>query len=290
VVVGKVKEVGLSVTDGIAVPVPLSDTTCGEPVAVSVMLRVAENAPAAAGLKAAKNEHEAPTASELPQLVNSSNDVGLVPPSRTELMVVLTEPEFVRVMTCASLVVPLTLLGKVIVVGLKVTEFAGTAIPLSVANCGEPVTLSAADRLAVRVPVASGLNSTETVQVAATASVVPQVVADLRKEVALVPVTVSEVRVSVPVPVFLSVTICAGEVKPSAVEAKDRLVGERVMASVGVATPLPVSAAVCGDPVALSASERLAVSVPVAAGLNSTETAQDAPGASEAVQVFAEIR
>ena len=52
VVVGKAMLVVLSFTEGTAVPVPVSVTFCGEPVAVSVMLSVPERAAAEAGLKA----------------------------------------------------------------------------------------------------------------------------------------------------------------------------------------------------------------------------------------------
>ena len=79
-------------------------------------------------------------------------------------------------------------------------------MPVSVTVCGEPVALSAMERLAVSVPTAAGLNSTETVQLAPEANVEPQVVADFKNEVALVPVIVSEVSVTVAVPVFFSVT------------------------------------------------------------------------------------
>lgn len=206
-----------------------------------------------------------------------------------ELMVVLTDPVFLKVIVCASLVVPVTVFGKAIEVGLKVTESAETPVPVSVAVCGDPDALSATERLAVSVPVATGLNSTETVQVAAAANVEPQVVADLRNDEALVPVMVSEVRFTVPVPVFFIVTVCAAEVDPSAVEAKVRVVGESETVNVAAA-PVPESATFCGDPVALSATERLAVNVPVAAGLNSTESVQLAAAARVVPQVFAEIR
>ena len=79
-------------------------------------------------------------------------------------------------------------------------------MPVSVTAWGEPVALSAMERLAVSAPTAAGLNSTETVQLAPEANVEPQVVADLRNELALVPVIVSEVSVTVAVPVFFSVT------------------------------------------------------------------------------------
>ncbi len=52
VVVGKAMLVVLSFTEGAAVPVPVSVTFCGEPVALSVMLSVPVSAAAEAGLNA----------------------------------------------------------------------------------------------------------------------------------------------------------------------------------------------------------------------------------------------
>ena len=84
------------------------------------------------------------------------------------------------------------------------------------------------------------MNSTETVQLAAAARVVPQVVADFRNEVALVPAIVSELRVTVAVPVFFTVTTCAAVVEPTVVDAKARLVGENETVNVCAAAPVPV--------------------------------------------------
>jgi len=51
-VVGNVRLLALSLTDGAAVPVPVSVTCCGEPRALSVTIRVPVSAAAEAGLKA----------------------------------------------------------------------------------------------------------------------------------------------------------------------------------------------------------------------------------------------
>src|SRR5450631_2665092 len=83
---------------------------------------------------------------------------------------------------------------------------------------------------AVNAPAAAGLNSTDTVQLAPTASAVVQVVADFRNEVALVPVMVSEVSVKAAVPEFLMVTTCAAAVTPTLVEANVSVVGVSVTA------------------------------------------------------------
>ena len=69
--------------------------------------------------------------------------------------------------------------------------------------------LSAIESEAVSDPAPVGLNSTDTVQLAAAASDVPQVVADLRKEDALVPVKPIVPTVTAVVPVFFTVTTCA---------------------------------------------------------------------------------
>ena len=107
-------------------------------------------------------------------------------------------------------------------------------VPVRVTDCCDPVALSAIASDAPNAPAAAGLNSTETVHVAAAASVVPHVVADLMNEVALVPVMVSDARFSVAVPEFLTVTTCAAVVEPTAVDANVRAVGVSVTAGAAV--------------------------------------------------------
>ncbi len=83
---------------------------------------------------------------------------------------------------------------------------AAVPVPVRETVWGDPVALSAMESDPVNEPAAVGLNSTETVQLAAAASEVPHVVADLMNEVAFVPVMVSDVRVTAFVPVFFMVT------------------------------------------------------------------------------------
>ena len=63
------------------------------------------------------------------------------------------------------------------------------------------------------------------------------------------------------------------------------MVGLSVIDNVEAAAPVPVRATFCGEPVALSATSRVAVKVPVAAGLKLTEMVQVAPAASVVPQV-----
>ena len=264
-VVGKVMLVALSFSAGAAVPVPVNVTFCGDPAALSVTLSVAESDAADAGLNPAYSVHEAPAASEVPHVPISTNEVGLVPPSAIEVIVSVAVPAFLSVIASALLVAPTTVAGKAMVAGVSETAGAAGAVPVPVSftDCGVPVALSAKESAAVSAPAAAGLNSTETVHEAPAASVVPQVVADLRNDVALVPVIVSEVRLSVAVPEFFTVTTCAAVVEPTVVDANVRLVALSVTAG---AVPVPVSFTDWGVPVALSATESAAVSAPAAAG------------------------
>ena len=127
------------------------------------------------------------------------------------------------------------------------------------------------------------------VQLAAAASDVPQVVADFRKEDALVPVKPIVPSVTAVVPVFFTVTTCAAVVEPTTVEANVSVVGETPTVK-AAAVAVPVRLTSCGDPVALSAIESEAVSVPTAAGLNSTEIVQLAAAANDVPHVVADFR
>jgi len=55
-VLGKVRDVGDSVTNGATTPVPLSETTCGLLVALSANVRVPVREPAAVGVKVTLTE------------------------------------------------------------------------------------------------------------------------------------------------------------------------------------------------------------------------------------------
>src|ERR1700735_2285360 len=102
------------------------------------MLRVPMSAPADAGLKATKNEQDAPAASAVPQLPSSRNEVALVPPSAMELMVTATVLVFLSVIGWASLVEPSAVLGNAIAVGVRMTVgvVAATPVPARATVCG----------------------------------------------------------------------------------------------------------------------------------------------------------
>ncbi len=103
------------------------------------------------------------------------------------------------------------------------------------------------------------------------------------KSPAFVPVTVRPVTFNVPVPVLLMVTVCAALVVPMLCAAKLRLVGEKLtlgVPPVETEVPIPLSATAPGEPVALWAIDRLAVSAAATEGLKVTLTEQLAPAAT----------
>ena len=79
--------------------------------------------------------------------------------------------------------------------------------------CGLVGSESTTERVAVRVPVAVGLKVTLIVQLVPTANVVPQVVV-CPKSPGFVPVNDVVTPVSVAVPTFRNVTVCAALVVP----------------------------------------------------------------------------
>jgi hypothetical protein len=149
----------------------------------------------------------------------------------TEVLKVL-----VKVTVCAALVVPGALV-KLSEVGEN-KRVPTLPVPVSVTVWVWLGALSTRVRMPVRVPWASGLNWTDTVQLALTASVdgaVGQVVEDTIKSdpVMLIPEKVSGADW-----LFVTVTALTPELWPTATAPHDREVGERLTVPVlAVATP-----------------------------------------------------
>jgi hypothetical protein len=147
----------------------------------------------------------------------------------------------------------------------------GVVVPVSDTVCGLPVALSVMVKVPMRVPAAVGVNVTLKVQFALAANMagsVPHVFVCAKS-----PEVPIAVIVKLPVPVLVSVTVCAALVVFSAWLLKVRLVGASPTAGVGFA-PVPVSAMFCGLVLSLSVSCNVAVSLPTTVGLNVTLTVQ----------------
>ena len=88
---------------------------------------------------------------------------------------------------------------------------------------------------------------------------------------------------SVPVPVLLKVTLMGALVVPTGILPKFKLVGARFTPGM---TPVPVSAAFWGLPLALSVTDRLPARVPVLVGVKLTLILQLAPATRLAPQLL----
>ena len=139
--------------------------------------------------------------------------------------------------------------------------------------------------LAALAPAETGLNVTESVQLAPAASVVPQVL-DNTKSSAWAPVTVMDENDNAALPSLVTVTVLAADAVPGAWLAKASELALNFTAAALLAVPVPVSATVCGEPAALSATLMLAVLAPAETGLNVTESVQLEPAASVVPQVL----
>jgi hypothetical protein len=112
-------------------------------------------------------------------------------------------------------------------------------VPLRFTACGEVAALSVTVNEAVAAPVALGLKVMEIVQLAAGATVVPQVVV-LVNDAASAPVILipPEVMSKTPLPVFLRVTTLTALADPTVVLKNVSVVGVKRTTGTAVAVPL----------------------------------------------------
>lgn len=257
-----------------------------------MIVRLALRLPTADGVKVTENEHDAPAASVLPQVVVRAKSPAFAPVSATLEIDSAAVPEFVSVTDFAELDEPTSCEPKLRLVDDSVTAAADgggagvVPVPDSDNGCGLPAALSRIDRVAVRPPDADGANVTDTVHEAPAASVLGAVghVVVRAKSAAFVPASAMLLIVSGPVPVFFTVADCDALVVPTSCEANVRLDGVSETAGPAgggvVLAPVPLSATWCGLPDALSVTLTLAVRVPAAVGVKVVDTAQEAPAAS----------
>ena len=158
---------------------------------------------------------------------------------------------------------------------------AAMAVPVKPTAWGLPAELSAMAILPARAPITPGLNVTVMVQEPLAAIAAPQVLVSANS--ALFDVTV--LTTNAELPELVMVTVCVA-LAPMLVEAKVRVAGDAPNTGAGAAAAVPVSATVCGLPVALSATEIAPERAPVAVGLNVTVITQLPFAATDAGQVL----
>jgi hypothetical protein len=161
-------------------------TVYGLPAALSVTFKIALRAPVVVGLNVTLIVQLALAANELPQPSVSPKSPGSVPASVTLVIVIGVVPTFFSVTVLAALLQPTVTEPKLRLLGVS---SAVVPVPLSRTCCGLPLALSVTVKFALRAPVVDGLNVRLTVQLAAAARELPQVVAVFGKSAASVPVT-----------------------------------------------------------------------------------------------------
>jgi hypothetical protein len=119
-VLGNTSEVGANVSVGTIVPVPISDTACGEPAALSVNVSEALKLATELGVKLIETAHCAPAERLLPQVLEAmANTPVFAPVIATPLSASAALPLLVNVTGSAVAVVPMMVLGKDSVVADK---------------------------------------------------------------------------------------------------------------------------------------------------------------------------
>jgi hypothetical protein len=145
-----------------------------------------------------------------------------------------------------------------------------TPVPVRATFCGLPAALSVILTLADRVPAAVGLNVTLMEQFAPAATLPPHVLV-CAKSPAFAPAIEMLAIVSVAVPVLDRFTICTPLVVPTFWLPKLMLFPPNVTLG---ATPVPLSATLCGLPANLCVTVMAPLRTPVAVGMNATFTVQ----------------
>jgi len=158
-------------------------------------------------------------------------------------------------------------------------------VPERVTGCGEPDALSVTVSVALKLAADTGVKVTEIVQLAPAASELPHVLV-WAKLAGFVPPIAMPVIVNAALPLLVSVTAVGALVAPVVSLAKATEAGASVATGAGGTVPVPVSAVVRGEPLALSVTVSVALKLAADAGLKVTEIVQLAPAARELPQVL----
>jgi hypothetical protein len=144
----KVRLVGVNTASGPPlVPVPVSATDCGLPVALSATEIAAVRVPAASGVKVTLIVQFAPLATDVPQLLVCEKSAEFVPVTEMLETVNVLLPVLNRVIPLTGLDVPTACAWNVRVEVLKLMPEL-FPVPVKVTNCGLPVASSATESVA----------------------------------------------------------------------------------------------------------------------------------------------
>ena len=219
-------------------PVPDRVALSGLVDALVRKVRDADRAPSAVGTNVTLTVQLLPAARLVPQgLFEIAKSPAFAPVKVMLVIVTAAGPVFVNVTVLALLVTPNPVLGKVKLVGLRLTENGVSPVPDSGTLFGLVGALVVNTNDAALPPVAEGVKVRLTMQLAPAARLAPQGLFEMEKSAAFAPVKAMLEMVSVAEPVLVNVTVCGLVVTPTMTFPKDKLAGVRT--TVGAGVPLP---------------------------------------------------
>jgi len=226
--------IGLLGLFGAHFPLPLRTIVCGEPGALSVIVRVAVAAPPASGAKWPWIVQFAPAASIAPQLFSNENEAASAPVTPMSEMVWLVVPVFIKDTNCKGLDFPTSTGPKDRVVAESATLVVLTPVPDRATDCGEPGALSIRVRAAVIGPKAAGVKCPWIMQVWPAARVDPQLFAKTNEDASLPVTSMLEMDIGKPV-VFVKYSRWEPLCVPTTWVSKDKV----IVVSMGTETVCP---------------------------------------------------
>jgi hypothetical protein len=206
-----------------SVPIPETETGIADPLTAIAPLA----APDVTAVNTTLTVHELPEASEAGQLFVSVN----APSALIALTMYGPDPVFFNVTVCAGVLLPIGSIPKLSVVSEGVSA-PSVAVPLSVTIWGEPAATSVNVMLPLRAPEVVGTKATVTVQVALGAMEAGQLLVSVKS-----PWATMDVKLRLPLPVFVTPMVWAPLVVPTACEAK---VSDDALSLTTGATPVPL--------------------------------------------------
>ena len=176
-------------------------------------------------------------AATLEQLLVCEKSPEFVPVMVTLLIVSVAFPGLVTVIDSAVLLVLTTWFPKLQELGEKLICGVPVPVPVSETVCGDPPALSLMESVALRLPVAEGVNVTEMVQLPFELRELPQLFVWL-KSPELVPVMLMLLMVNVAVPGLVTVIDSAVLLVLTSWLPKPQELGEKLICG---AVPVPLS-------------------------------------------------
>lgn len=206
-------------------PDPERATACGLLLAESVNVRVAERVPDAEGLNTTPTVQLAPDVKLVPHVLLTIVKSAALVPATLMLPIEMVEPlPFFNVAVCVELLDPTLTEPNESEEGLTVAP--AVPRPESATVCGLVLSVSLKLSVAVRVPVVVGANTMFTVQLAAAARLVPQVLLKIWKSPGFAPVNPMLLMVTAALLPLVRVTTFWPPLFPTGTDTQLRLVGD----------------------------------------------------------------